>query len=309
MTKIGIIGIGRVGAHILYTLALRGIADEIVLIDINEAKIASEAQDMFDASLYLPHKTKVKVGVYSDLSDCDIVISALGNPSLLTQTHDRNAELNFTVPIIRECVKKINESGFNGVFINATNPNDVTTREFANGLNLEEGRVFGTGTGLDTARLIAQLENTTGINAKSICAYMLGEHGNSQICSWSNVRFGGLTIEEAGFDFDTNEVQNKAIQGGWVVFNGKACTEYAITCCVVEDVYAVLHDEKKIIPCSVKLDGQYNQTNVYAGVPCVVGRNGIEKIVELNLTDSEMSAFQSCCDSIREKMKIADAII
>lgn len=309
MIKIGIIGIGRVGAHIMYTLALRGIADEIVLIDINEAKIASEAQDMFDASLYLSHKTKVKAGDYSDLTDCDIVISALGNPSLLTKTHDRNAELNFTVPIIRDCVKKINESQFSGIFINATNPNDVTTREFAKGLNLEEGRVFGTGTGLDTARLIAQLENTTGINAKSICAYMIGEHGNSQICPWSTVRFGGLSMREAGFDFDKKEVQDKAIQGGWVVFNGKACTEYAITCCVVEDVCAVLHDEKKIIPCSVQLHGEYGQNNVYVGVPCVVGRKGIEKIVELNLTDQEQKAFVECCDSIRKKMKIADSII
>ncbi len=308
MTKIGIIGIGRVGAHILYTLALRGICDEIVLIDINEAKIASEAQDMFDASLYLPHKTLVKVGDYSDLKDCDIVISALGNPSLLKETHNRNAELNFTIPIIRECVKKINKSGFKGVFINATNPNDVTTREFAKGLNLEEERVFGTGTGLDTARLIAQLENATGVNSKSICAYMIGEHGNSQICPWSNVRFGGLSKEEAGYHFDTDELQKKAIQGGWVVFNGKGCTEYAITCCVVEDVYAVLHDEKKIIPCSVPLNGKYGQENVYAGVPCVVGKNGIEKIIELNLTDSELNAFKSCCESIREKMKIADSI-
>ncbi len=309
MTKIGIIGIGRVGAHILYTLALRGIADEIILIDINEAKIASEAQDIFDASLYLPHKVKVKAGEYSDLADCDIVISALGNPSLLTKTHDRNAELNFTVPIIRDCVKKINKSGFKGVFINATNPNDVTTREFSKGLNLDEGRVFGTGTGLDTARLIAQLENTTGVNSKSICAYMIGEHGNSQICPWSDVRFGGLTMQEAGFDFDKKDVQDKAIQGGWVVFNGKACTEYAITCCVVEDVCAVLHDEKKIIPCSVQLNGQYGQKDVYVGVPCVVGKNGIEKIIELNLTDDEFVAFAKCCDSIREKMKIADSII
>lgn len=299
MVKIGVIGIGHVGSHVLYTLALKGVADEIVLIDENEAKAKSEAQDLFDAALYLPHKTKVYVGDFKDLRDCDVIVHAAGKITLLRESKNRDAELNFTVPMVRSYIPKIKDSGFHGIFINITNPCDVITREFDKGLGLAKGHAFGTGTGLDTARLVSQLEMATGVNAKSIDAYMIGEHGNSQMCAWSNVHLGGVSLADSEFNLDTKDVQYKAAQGGWVTFSGKYCTEYAIASCAVNDVLCVLHDEKKIIPASVELNGEYNQNDVYAGVPCVIGKNGVEKIVELKLTKEENEEFQSCCDSIR----------
>ncbi len=305
MIKIGVIGIGHVGSHVLYTLALKGVADEIVLIDANEAKAKSEAQDLFDAALYLTHKTKVYAGDFSDLKDCDVIVHAAGKITLLRESKNRDAELNFTVPMVRSYIPKIKESGFHGIFINITNPCDVITREFDKGLDLPKGHVFGTGTGLDTARLVSQLEMTTGVSAKSIDAFMIGEHGNSQMCSWSNVHLGGLSLADSGFDLDKKDVQYKAAQGGWVTFSGKYCTEYAIASCAVNDVLSVLHDEKKVIPASVELNGEYNQEDVYAGVPCVIGKNGIEKIIELKLTKEEQEEFQSCCDSIRTNIEKA----
>ena len=309
MIKIGIIGIGCVGSSVLYALGLKGIADEIVLVDANEAKAKADAQDMFDAGLFLPHKTKFTVGDFCDLKDCDIIIHTAGKISLLKESRNRDAELNFTVPMVRSYIPKIKESGFKGIFINVTNPCDVLTREFDKGLGLPKGHVFGTGTGLDTARLVAQLEKETGISAKTINAYMIGEHGNSQMCSWSNVRFGGVSLENTSFGFDPKEIQHRAAQGGWVTFSGKFCTEFAIACCAVNDALAVIHDEKKIIPASINLDGAYGQENVYAGVPCVIGKNGVEKVVELDLTEEEKEEFNACCDSIRANIEKADKLV
>ena len=152
-TKIGIIGIGNVGAHVLYTLALQGLAQEFVLIDIDEKKAGADLQDVFDCAMYLPHPVHMSVGTFSDLKDCDIIVYSVGKIDLLRQGHNRLTELNFNIPAAIENARKIKESGFSGILINISNPCDIVTRELANRLELPKGHVFGTGTGLDTARL------------------------------------------------------------------------------------------------------------------------------------------------------------
>ena len=164
-TKIGIIGIGNVGAHVLYTLALQGLAQEFVLIDIDEKKAGADLQDVFDCAMYLPHPVHMSVGTFSDLKDCDIIVYSVGKIDLLRQGHNRLTELNFNIPAAIENARKIKESGFSGILINISNPCDIVTRELANRLELPKGHVFGTGTGLDTARLgLICWENTETIS-------------------------------------------------------------------------------------------------------------------------------------------------
>ena len=160
-TKIGIIGIGNVGAHVLYTLALQGLAQEFLLIDIDEKKAGADLQDVFDCAMYLPHPVRMSVGTFSDLKDCDIIVYSVGTIDLLRQGHNRLTELNFNIPAAIENARKIKESGFTGILINISNPCDIVTRELANRLGLPKGHVFGTGTGLDTARLVASLSKAT----------------------------------------------------------------------------------------------------------------------------------------------------
>lgn len=297
--KIGIIGIGHVGTHVLYSLVDQGVADEIVLIDSNTAKAASEAQDVFDASIYHSHKTNVYLGDFPDLKDCDVLIHAAGKITLLIESQNRDSELFFTTEMVRSYIPKIKASGFNGILINITNPCDVVTNEFIQGLDLPAGHVFGTGTGLDTARLKAQLEKKTGISSKSITAFMIGEHGNAQFCPWSCVNVQGQSLDYFTNDYDPDEITDAAKQGGWVTFAGKHCTEYAIAATAVFDTLAVLHDQKVVMPASIMLNGEYGETNICAGVPCIIGKDGIEKIIELPITDAEKERFHSCCDSIR----------
>ena len=305
--KVGVIGLGHVGAHVAYSLAVQGIADELVLVDMKEQKLASEVQDLRDAAAYLPHRVTVNPGDFADLGDCDVIVNSVGKIELL-ETHDRLTEMDFTIAAVRGYVDKIKASGFDGVLINITNPCDIVTRELAVGLGLPKGRVFGTGTGLDTSRLLSALNRQTGIDHKSITAYMLGEHGALQFAPWSCVSFRGMPLDELAktdekFRFDRDALQKESIGGGWVTYAGKQCTEYGICTTAARMVHIVLHDEKAIMPASMELDGEYGETGLFAGVPCLIGKNGVEQIIELPLTDEEKAKFHDCCEGIRKNME------
>ncbi|MCI8703945.1 MAG: L-lactate dehydrogenase [Anaerotignum sp.] len=306
--KIGIIGVGHVGAHCAYSLAVQGIADELVLVDKNEKKAASECQDLRDSAAYLPHRVSVQVGDFAELGSCDIIINSVGKIDILRECQDRTHEMQFTTAAVASYIDKLKASGFNGVLINITNPCDVVTYQLAKGLGLSRGRVFGTGTGLDTSRLLSALARQTGISHKSITAYMLGEHGNQQFAAWSNVSFQGRPLEawaktDERFRFDKAALQKESIGGGWVTFSGKFCTEYGISTTAARMASIVLHDEKLIMPASAELCGEYGETGVFAGVPCVIGKDGVEQVVELPLTEEEKAEFHKACDVIRSNIK------
>ena len=305
---IGIMGLGHVGAHVAYSLAIQGIADELVLADQNQRKLASEVQDLRDAVAYIPHRVTVRAADFSELGDCDLLINSVGKIDLLRGTHDRVTEMDFTISAVRSFVDKVKASGFNGVVINITNPCDIVTRELALHLGLPRGREFDTGTGLDTARLLSALARQTGIDHKSITAYMMGEHGNQQFAPWSCVSFRGKSLDDWAktderFRFDRDALQHESIEGGWVTFSGKYCTEYGIATTAARMASVVLHDEKAIMPASAELCGEYGEDGLFVGVPCVIGANGVEEVVELPLTDEEKATFHACCDGIRHNME------
>ena len=227
---------------------------------------------------------------------------------LLRGTHDRLTEMDFTIPAVRDYAEKIKASGFDGVLINITNPCDIVTRELALHVGLPKGRVFGTGTGLDTSRLLSALARQTGIDHKSITCYMMGEHGNQQFAPWSCVSFRGMPLDtwaarDERFRFDRDALQKESIGGGWVTFSGKFCTEYGIATTAARMAYAVLHDEKVILPASAELTGEYGEAGLFAGVPCVIGASGVEEVVELPLTGEEKATFHACCEGIRRNME------
>jgi L-lactate dehydrogenase len=306
--KVGVIGIGHVGAHVAYSVAVQGIADEIVLVDQNPDKVKSECQDLRDSAAYLPHRVRVSVEDFSGLGDCDVIVNSVGKIELLRGNHNRVTEMDFTIPAVNSYVEKVKASGFKGVLINITNPCDIVTRQLAKGLGLPRGRVFGTGTGLDTSRLLSALARQTGIDHKSITAYMMGEHGNDQFAPWSCVSFRGMPLDawakrDERFRFDRKALQEEAIAGGWVTFSGKLCTEYGISTTAARMVSIVLHDEKQIMPASCELCGEYGESDLFAGVPAVIGAGGVEQVVELPLTDEEKNKFHECCEGIRRNME------
>lgn len=303
--KVAVIGLGHVGAHVAYNLAVQGICDEILMIDIDKKKVTSECQDIRDAVTYLPHRVHVNIGDFSDLKDYDVIVNCVGDIKMLAETSSRIDELKFNIPAIRGFVSRIKESGFDGVVISISNPCDVITRELALGLGLPKGRVFGTGTALDTSRLLSAIARHTEIDHKSITAYMLGEHGASQYAPWSVVSFAGVPLSEMEkvdekFRFDKEMVCKEAIDAGWITFSGKTCTEYGISATAARLVHQIFHDEKAIMPVSALLEGEYDEEGLFVGVPAIIGRNGVEKVLELPLTDIEKERFHECCDDIRK---------
>ena len=128
---VGVIGLGHVGAHCAYSLAVQGIVDQLILVDQNQQKAISECQDIFDSVAYLPHRVDVQVGSFSDLGDCDVIVNSVGDINLLIGNHNRVTEMDFTIRAVNGYVHKIMDSGFDGVIINITNPCDIVTRQIA----------------------------------------------------------------------------------------------------------------------------------------------------------------------------------
>lgn len=309
---VGVVGLGHVGAHVAFCLGMMGIADEILLCDLNEKKVISECQDLNDAVMYMPNHSVYKIADYAGLKDCDIIVNAVGDITLCA-SGNRDDELVNSVKQVADYVPKVMAGGFDGIFINITNPCDVIANLIQRKSGLPKGRVMGTGTLLDSSRLIHELSFATGLDSRGFFAFMMGEHGNAQMVAWSQMNFYGKPLaemeEDPRFQFDKDLVQQKAIKGGWVTYSGKFCTEYGIASAAATLVRTIFHDEKRILPCSAQLDGEYGEKDVFVGVPCVVGINGIEEVMEYNLPENEMKRFKECIATIRANIAKGDKIL
>lgn len=309
---IGVLGAGHVGAHVAYALGMMGVADVVKICDPKEAKVISERQDLMDAAYFMPHRVDYQIAKYEDLADCDIIINAVGDITLCA-TGSRDDEMNYTVRQVAETIPKVMAGGFNGFFINITNPCDVVTHLIAKKSGLPKGRVFGTGTLLDSSRLISAIAQQTGIEHHSFNAFMMGEHGDRQMIPWSLVNFRGKPLaqmeKDPRFQFDKEAVRHQTIRAGWVTYSGKFCTEYGICSAAVTLAKAVLHDERKIFPCSCPLDGEYGEKDIFCGVPALIGKNGVEEVMEYDLPADELAEFKACCDTVRANIERAKALL
>lgn len=308
LRKVGICGVGHVGAHCAYSLMLQGICDEIVLVDILEAKVISEHQDLSDAVGYMPHRVKVTYETYADFKDCDIVVMSVG--VIHEGERDRLLELQSSKEMIDQCLDGIFGNGFHGILINITNPCDIMTHYIYQKTGYDKHKIIGTGTCLDSIRLKSILARESGIDHKSIQAYMLGEHGESQMIPWSAVSFGAKPLSELQqaqperFCFDYAAILHEVRFAGWKVLDGKGGTEYAIATSLAHLVNCIFHDEKQIIPVSALLEGQYGISDLHLSTPCIIGKDGIEEIIELKLTKEEQEELHASAKVMHEHYKI-----
>lgn len=307
LRKVGIVGVGHVGAHCAFSLVTQGIVDELVLVDTNKQKAISERQDLIDSVAYLPHRVNIEIGEYEDLKDCDIVVISVGK---ITQDHNRLSELQNSIDTVNTFVKKVVDAGFDGIFINITNPCDIIARRVWQLSGFDKSKVLGTGTGLDSSRFKAVLARETGVDHKSIECYMLGEHGDSQMAAWSQVSFCGKPLRELEKEdpdtfghLDKDALAEEARKAGWVTFNGKGATEFGIASTLARLVNCIFHDEKQVMPASTLLEGQYGEEGIFISTPCVIGRNGVEKVFEMNLTDEELKEFKHSCEVVRTNIE------
>lgn len=312
--KIVILGAGHVGTHCALSLMFRSLANEIVFIDIDEEKAKSQALDLDDMGACLPAKTIIRAGSYKDLDDADILVNAVGRSRREGET--RLDMFGDSMERLKDMIPKMKNTKFQGILISITNPADVVGECLRKALGIDRFRCFSTGTSLDSLRMKRILEEKTGYHRNSIDAFCMGEHGDSQIVPLSHVSIGGkpfAKLQEEHPDtlgkITIEQLQEEVRQAGMTVIIGKKSTEFGIGAALSEIVKSIFFDEKRIWPLSVHLSGEYGQNDVAAGVPVVIGADGIEEIVEMDLTKEEKEQFAHSCDVIRGYLKKAEEML
>ena len=303
--KITIIGAGHVGSHCAMSLAAGAVCSEIVLIDKDERKAKAQVLDISDALSFSPSESRVRTGSYSDCADADIVVIAIGEPRLPGQT--RLDLLGNSAKMLHELLTVLKPLNLNGIVITITNPADIVADYVRRGLDLPRARAFGTGTLLDSARLIRLLSEQTGVARSEIRALALGEHGDSSMIPFSQIGIGGRPFE-AFLNLDRSTLLERTRLSGMDIINGKGSTEFGIAQVLSLLCRSILQDEKRILPLSALLEGEYGQTGLHCGVPCRVGRGGIEEVIELELDREELDQLGGSCDVIRKHSALAQEI-
>ena len=296
--KIGIIGDGHVGSTVAQQLILTGLVDDLVMIDVNEAKVRADQLDFQDAMANLKHHTTININDYSALKDADIVISAFGNIEL-EAGGERFAELNYNRERIGAIAEAIKKSGFNGILLAITNPVDAITNMYQELTGLPRKHVIGTGTLLDTARMKRAVGERMNVDPRSVEGFNLGEHGNSQFTAWSTVKVLEKPVTEVAEakHLKLEDLNDEIKFGGQTVYKGKQYTNYGISAAVTRLVETIQSDAHTEMPVS----NYQEKYGTYLSYPAIVGRDGIIQTVELTLTDEEEKKLQASAATIKEK--------
>ncbi|HEX2985491.1 MAG TPA: L-lactate dehydrogenase [Caproiciproducens sp.] len=304
-SKVVIVGAGAVGSATAFSLVTQGMCDEVVLTDINQEKAVGEAMDLRHGIEYLNRNVAVRAGTYADCGNADIIVITASAP--FTKGHNRLDMLDASAKIAKSIVEPIMESGFDGIFIIISNPVDVISHYIWKLSGLPKNQVIGTGTALDTARLKCLIGNKIDVDPRSIHCTVMGEHGDSQMVPWSRVTVGGKDFFNIINDnkdrlegVNLDELVRQTAEAGWEIVRRKGNTSYGIATTAVGIIKAILQNENKVIPVSTLLNGEYGETDIFAGVPAVLNRSGVKEVVEVRMTQEELERFKKSVAVIRE---------
>ena len=304
-SKVAVVGCGLVGSSTAFSLVTQGVCDEILMIDINEERALGEVLDLRDTIKYLDRNVKVRTASYADCSDVDIIVITAGAPPQKGQT--RLDTLEVSAKIVKTIVDPVMASGFDGIFIVVSNPVDIIAHYVYKLSGLPKNQVIGTGSSLDTSRLQNFIAELVNVDPRSVYAFSMGEHGDSQMVPWSTVTVAGKSFNDIIQDnkdlvgeVDLDEIVKKTTREGWEIYNRKGTTYYGIATACAGIIKAILYDENRIIPVSTLLEGEYGETEVFAGVPTILNRTGAADILEIHMTDEELNKFHQSVEILRE---------
>lgn len=318
--KLVIIGVGHVGSYVLSDAMKIGLFSEITLIDIDEGVAFGEALDQNHATaLTYMSNTTVRAGDYSECRDADVIICAAG-PSMpksdKDKMPDRTSLTAKNAAVIREVMTGITKYTTEAIVILITNPLDTMVYIAENEFGYPQGRIFGTGTMLDSARLRQVIASNYNIDPKSVTGYMLGEHGLTAFPVFSRLNVQGFNEKEVDRIFVGKEPLNREKMGQQViktaydVLNGKGWTNAGVAQAAITLAKAVMLDERSVYPVSTTLKGQYGYDgDVAFSMLCVIGRNGVEKQLEIELDAQETELLHKSAKYIQETIKVAQQVI
>ena len=296
--KVTIVGAGAVGSTFAYALAQSGLADEIAITDMNKNFAEGQAMDLVHGLPFLP-QVDIHTGCQFDYADSDIIVITAGAKQQPGET--RIDLLKRNAAIIEAIAKDIAASGCRGVMLLVSNPVDILTKVALEASGWDRGRVIGSGTVLDTARFRYVLSKECGVDARNIHGYILGEHGDSEFAAWSMTTIAGRRIDDycssgtcvSGIHFDKEKIIEEVRNSAYHIIDYKGSTYFAVGLALTRIAGAILRSEHSILSVSMTLNGEFGLRDVCLSVPCVVGRNGAERIIEGVLPEDELSALSA----------------
>jgi L-lactate dehydrogenase len=267
--------------------------NELCLIDLNKERVEGEVMDLNHCLAFAPSKIDIKTGDYNDCCDASIVVICAGANQKSGETRMDLIKKNSV--IFKDIVTKVMQSGFDGIFVVATNPLDVMSYLTYKYSGLSPNRIIGSGTILDTARLRYLIADRLRINAKNVHAYVIGEHGDSEFVPWSNANIGLQSIDNFLTDKELDEICVSVRNAAYEIIEKKGATCYGIGMCLVKITNTILGDENNIITVST-----YDKVNdVFIGLPAVINKRGISSRIFIDLNNEETLKLQKSIDVIR----------
>lgn len=302
---IGIVGTGQVGVAAAYALFMRGLASEIILIDKDAKRAEGEAMDLMHGQAFFENIT-VRAGDYRDLSSAQLVVITAGVAQ--KPGENRLDLLNRNAAVFREIVGQLDRHSPRSVLVIASNPVDILSYVTQKISRRDPCRVIGTGTMLDTGRFRALLGRHYGVDPRSVHAYILGEHGDTEVPVWSAANIGGVPLVDhsiCGKPFqaaEMNRLFDRVRNAAYEIIDRKGYTNTAIGMAIVRLVQAVLEDQKTVLPVSRMLTGEYGLTDVCLSIPSVIGINGVQDAILPSLSDTELGALQHSARVLQESI-------
>lgn len=303
--KVVIVGTGMVGMSYAYSLLNQSACDELVLIDANAQRAEGEAMDLNHGLAFSNSGMSIYAGKYEDCRDADIVEISAGVAQRPGES--RLDLLKRNTEVFRSIIEPVTASGFDGIFLVATNPVDIMTRITCDLSGFNARRVIGSGTALDSARLRYLLGDYLDTDARSIHAYVMGEHGDSEFVPWSQALMATRPILEICREEENGpnqcrlgEIEEEVRTAAYKIIEAKRATYYGIGMALTRITRAILGNERSVLTVSAMLRGEYGERDVYVGVPCIINRNGVQRVLRLKLTGEEMEKLHRSCETLRE---------
>lgn len=306
--KVVLVGTGFVGMSMAYALLNQGGVNEIVLIDVQKEKAIGEAMDLSDGVPCAPSRMVIKAGDYDECKNADIVVITAGLAQKPGQTRLELAQTNAN--IVKEVTKSVVNSGFNGIFVIASNPVDLMSYVVQKTSGFPSNKVIGSGTVLDTARLRFLLGEHLHVSSKNIHAYIMGEHGDSSFVPWSSSYVGckplpDIIKQRGEKDEVLEQIHEQVRQEAYEIIERKKATYYGIGLGLAKIIKALLNNEHEILTVSTLLNGEYGKKDIYMGVPAVIYNQGVQEILKMDLTEEEQEKFDhsyEILNSMKEKL-------
>ncbi|MFX1567556.1 MAG: L-lactate dehydrogenase [Promethearchaeota archaeon] len=304
--KISIIGCGNVGTRFAYALVIRGIAREIVMVDINQLRLEGEVMDLSHTAPYT-NPVDIIAGNYEDIEESDIVVITAGKNQEPGETRLDLVKSN--VNIFKQIIPKIQKYAPEAIYLIVSNPVDILSYVTYKLSGKPKNEVLGSGTTLDTARFRYLLGKHCQVNASNVHGYILGEHGDSEFAVWSSAMIGGTLIKEYTKMCNIEEIQDsqkifmkifeEVKESAYKIIERKGETSYGIGLALARISKAIVNDENTILPVSTLIEDFYGINDLYLSLPCIINKSGVQGTLNIELDEEEIKNFKFSANSIK----------